>query len=101
MTTQERRAKRKAAIGEKRKIGRWAWFGRIVSLAKSLRPSAKGWRRPKGPTTLGPLRNCIEPRIFLSRRVRKAMATKRGRISERDLKRNSKIIQNMNDYWII
>lgn len=33
--------------------------GRIGSLIKSLMPSAIGWRRPRGPTILGPLRCCI------------------------------------------
>lgn len=33
--------------------------GRIGSFTKSLIPSAMGWRAPKGPTTLGPLRFCI------------------------------------------
>jgi len=31
--------------------------GTIVSFSTSLRPSAKGCRRPKGPTTLGPRRS--------------------------------------------
>lgn len=33
--------------------------GRIGSLMKSLIPSAIGWSRPKGPTMLGPLRDCM------------------------------------------
>lgn len=33
--------------------------GRIGSLIKSLTPSAIGWRSPKGPIILGPLRCCI------------------------------------------
>lgn len=33
--------------------------GLTGSLMKSFTPSAMGWRSPKGPTTLGPLRSCI------------------------------------------
>lgn len=33
--------------------------GRIGSLMKSFTPSATGWRRPNGPTMLGPFRACI------------------------------------------
>lgn len=33
--------------------------GRIGSLVNSFTPSAIGWSRPKGPTMLGPLRDCM------------------------------------------
>lgn len=33
--------------------------GRRGSLVNSLTASAIGWRSPYGPTTLGPLRNCM------------------------------------------
>lgn len=33
--------------------------GLVVSLMMSFRPSAIGWRRPRGPTRLGPLRSCM------------------------------------------
>lgn len=44
----------------------------------SLSPSAIGCSRPYGPTTFGPLRNCIYPKIFRSTRVRKAVASRIG-----------------------
>ena len=33
--------------------------GRTGSLMNSFTPSAMGWRSPYGPTTFGPLRNCM------------------------------------------
>lgn len=33
--------------------------GRIGSLMNSFTPSARGWRRPNGPTMLGPFRPCM------------------------------------------
>lgn len=33
--------------------------GRIGSLMKSFTPSAAGCKRPNGPTTFGPLRDCM------------------------------------------
>lgn len=33
--------------------------GRIGSLMNSFTPSATGWRRPNGPTILGPFRPCM------------------------------------------
>ena len=37
---------------------RFAPLGITVSFINSFKPSAKGWNRPSGPTTLGPLRSC-------------------------------------------
>ena len=54
--------------------------GRTGSLINSFTPSATGWSRPWGPTMLGPLRNCMYPRVFRSRRVRNATATRIGRM---------------------
>ena len=51
----------KVSIGASRKTTRFAPEGRMVSLKNSLRPSASGCSRPKGPTTLGPLRSCMAP----------------------------------------
>lgn len=48
------------------------------SLVNSFIASAKGWSTPYGPTTFGPFRSCIYPRVFRSTRVRKAMATRIG-----------------------
>ena len=41
--------------------------GTIVSFVSSFIPSAKGWKRPNGPTTFGPFLNCINPMTFLSK----------------------------------
>ena len=83
---QRERARVKASIGAKRnKIGEEV-EGRIGSLIKSLTPSAMGWRRPYGPTMLGPLRSCIYPRTFRSIRVRKATARRTGTIKARGLR---------------
>jgi hypothetical protein len=57
--------------------------GRNGSLVNSFTASAIGWRSPCGPTTLGPLRNCIYPRTFRSIRVRNATASNTGTIVER------------------
>lgn len=52
--------------------------GRTGSLIKSFNPSAIGWRRPIGPTMLGPFRNCMYPRTFRSTRVKNATARRMG-----------------------
>lgn len=52
--------------------------GRIGSFINSFIASANGWRIPYGPTILGPLRNCIYPRILRSTSVKKAIAIKMG-----------------------
>src|SRR5688572_20130939 len=48
----------KVSIGAITNTTRLAPDGRMVSLNRSLMPSATGWNRPNGPTTLGPLRSC-------------------------------------------
>ena len=58
ITAQATSESRKVSMGAKRKTVRLAPLGITVSLKKSLSPSAIGWRSPKGPTTLGPLRSC-------------------------------------------
>lgn len=52
-------ARVKAMVGAKINSICEAVDGRMGSLMNSLIPSAMGWRRPIGPTTLGPLRLCI------------------------------------------
>ncbi len=59
-------ASTKVIIGEIRKTIGFAPDGITVSLRNSLIPSAKGCNRPSGPTTLGPLRSCIQPMILRS-----------------------------------
>lgn len=49
-------------------------MGKESSLAKSLIASANGCGNPIKLTLFGPLRIWIYPRIFRSRRVKKAMA---------------------------
>lgn len=61
--------------------------GRMGSLMNSLIPSAIGWSRPKGPTMLGPLRDCMQLRTFRSTRVRKATAIRIGMAYKRDIMR--------------
>ncbi len=46
--------------------------GRVSSLRKFLRPSATGWRMPKGPTRLGPYRSWMNPATLRSTRVVRA-----------------------------
>jgi hypothetical protein len=36
-----------------------AAFGMMSSFSASFTPSARDWRRPKGPCTLGPIRCCM------------------------------------------
>lgn len=52
-------AKESAIIGARRKSVWDEVDGRIGSLMNILTPSAIGWRRPVGPTMLGPFRCCI------------------------------------------
>ena len=52
--------------------------GRMGSLTSSLIPSAMGCSRPCGPIVFGPFRSCVEPMVFRSRRVRKAIAISAG-----------------------
>lgn len=54
--------------------------GRNGSLINSFTASAIGWRRPYGPTILGPFRSCIYPRTFRSIKVRNATARSTGTI---------------------
>ena len=49
----------KVSIGAIRNSARLAPDGMMVSLISILIASANGWNRPNGPTTFGPLRNCI------------------------------------------
>ena len=53
-------------IGAMMKRTRLAPVGMMVSFISSFRPSASGWKSPNGPTTLGPLRNCMAAQILRS-----------------------------------
>ncbi len=58
MTAQAMSESTKVRIGASTKTTRLAPLGITVSFRKSFRPSAIGCNRPKGPTTLGPMRSC-------------------------------------------
>lgn len=47
--------------------------GTIGCLRSNFKPSARAWRRPQKPTTLGPTLRCIEAISFLSAKVKKAI----------------------------
>jgi hypothetical protein len=66
ITAQPTSAKVKVRIGAMMKRPRFAPEGMIVSLRKSLRPSAKLWSRPNGPTTFGPRLSAIAAQILRS-----------------------------------
>ena len=70
ITAQPTMARMKVIIGARTKMTLLALVGMMVSLRNSLAPSAIGCSRPKGPTTLGPLRICIAAMTLRSARVR-------------------------------
>lgn len=72
------RAKARAKIGEIVNNCCEEVEGRTGSLINNFIPSAKGWKRPQGPTIFGPLRCCMYPSIFRSIRVKNATANKIG-----------------------
>ena len=84
----------KKIIGDIIKIALFELLGIIPSFTKSLKPSANGCKRPKVPTTLGPLRRCIAPKILRSAKVKYATAINKGtiiiKILIKDIKRNIK-----------
>lgn len=53
------RARTRASIGIRMNSIGEEVEGRMGSLVNSFSPSANGWSRPKGPTMLGPLRDCM------------------------------------------
>ena len=68
-TEMEMRAQESAMTGAAIKSGRSASRGVRSSLRKSLMPSARGCRRPKGPVREGPQRFCMRPRTLRSSRT--------------------------------
>ena len=66
ITAQASIASMKVSIGAIRNSRRFDPDGMIVSFISILIASAKGCHRPNGPTTLGPLRNCIAARTLRS-----------------------------------
>lgn len=81
------RARVRASMGARRKITGEDEEGRTGSLIKSFTPSAMGWSRPNGPTTLGPFRSCMYPKTFRSINVRNATARRTGTINIKGLTR--------------
>src|SRR5438552_3114843 len=63
-------------IGASEKRNRFAPAGMMSSLKKSLIPSAIGCRVPYGPTSMGPMRSCIQLKTLRSARVRKATVSR-------------------------
>jgi hypothetical protein len=52
--------------------------GNTISLDKSLIASLKGWAKPLILTLLGPLRNCLQPKILRLSKVIKATLINTG-----------------------
>jgi hypothetical protein len=70
ITAQATSARMKVSIGAIRNSARLAPDGITVSFRSSFNPSANGCNSPKGPTTFGPLRSCIQPMTLRSASVR-------------------------------
>jgi hypothetical protein len=66
ITAQAISASVKVMIGASRNRPRLAEDGMMVSLRKTLSPSAKLCSRPNGPTTLGPRRSAIAAQTLRS-----------------------------------
>ena len=66
MTAQAIIARQKVSIGAMRNSSRLEPAGMIVSFMIIFSASANGCSRPNGPTTFGPLRNCIAARTLRS-----------------------------------
>ena len=70
ITAQATNAKIKVSMGANTNRILLAPEGIMVSFKNNLTPSAMGCKSPKGPTILGPLRNCIQPITLRSAKVR-------------------------------
>lgn len=93
MGAQDVRASVSAIIGDKvNRIGEDI-VGFVASFVISFRPSAIGCSNPMGPTKFGPLRCCMYPRSFRSRRVRNATAMRIDSTYRRELMVLSMIIE--------
>jgi hypothetical protein len=75
---QFKKLKNKAIIGASKNIILFDLLGIIVSFINNFKPSAKGCKIPKIPTTFGPLRLCILAIILRSSNVKKATEIKIG-----------------------
>src|SRR5450432_2160709 len=72
ITAQAPNARVKLTMGASRKTNLSAPAGMTISLSTNFRKSAKDCSRPKGPTTLGPLRIITPAQILRSASSRKA-----------------------------
>ncbi len=71
--------------------------GITVSLLNNLMASAMACNKPKTPTILGPRLRCIEPKIFLSKIVKKATNNKIGTTKGKTFKKSKpKLNKNKN-----
>jgi len=68
-TAQLNTLKKNVIMGAKIKRRTLDLLGKIISLKINFKPSANGCKNPQIPTTLGPLRLCIEAIAFLSKSV--------------------------------
>ena len=66
ITAQAIIARPKVSIGAIRNSSRLEPAGMMVSFISIFSASANGCSRPNGPTTFGPLRNCIAARTLRS-----------------------------------
>jgi len=64
--------------GPKTNKNLFALVGIIISLTTNFKPSAKGCKKPKIPTMLGPLRLWIEAIALRSAKVKKATTISKG-----------------------
>jgi hypothetical protein len=78
MTSQAIKLKNNVLIGAKMNKNKFVLYGNINSFSINFRPSARGCKTPLMPVILGPLRRCIEPIIFLSANVKKAIDINKG-----------------------
>jgi hypothetical protein len=78
ITHQFKKLKNKVKKGENKNKNLFALFGTIISLKINFKPSAKGCKIPKYPTTEGPLRLCTEAINFRSTKVKKATLNNKG-----------------------
>lgn len=73
ITTHNKILQKKVNTGANKKINRLELLGNTISLIKAFNPSAIGCKKPKKPTTLGPLLRCIEAIALRSTRVVRAI----------------------------
>jgi hypothetical protein len=79
------------ASGDRRNSKELAEMGPNLSLVNNFTASANGCKRPPHATLLGPLRDCLRPRIFRSNNVKNATLTKTGTMMQIKLTREETI----------